>query len=47
MNIGMYVVIILGALIGGLPTLYITIGTPVIIAWKVYRKVHDNISIMD
>ena len=47
MNIGMYIVVVFGALLGGIPTLFITISAPVIIVWKMYRKIHYNISIMD
>lgn len=47
MNIGDILVIILGALIGGLPTLYIAVSAPAIIIWKIYRKVRYNKALYD
>lgn len=47
MNVGMLIIVIIGALLGGIPTLYITLGMPILLGWKVYRKVRYNISLMD
>lgn len=47
MNIGIYIIAILGGLLGGLATLFIVFSAPVVIIWKIYRKIRYNISIMD
>lgn len=35
------------ALLGGIPTLFLTLGIPATIIYKIYRKVHYNIAITD
>lgn len=47
MNIGMILVIILGVILGGFPTLYIALGMPALIIWKIYRRVTKKIPITD
>ncbi len=42
-----WVVIVAGALVGGLTTLYITLAMPAIIVWKIYRKVKYKISLLN
>lgn len=45
MNLGVFVILILYAVIGGLSTLAMVIGIPGILIWKIYRKIKYNISI--
>lgn len=34
-------------LVGGLPTLYLTVSVPAVLGYKIYRKVRYKISLMD
>ncbi|MBO5071315.1 MAG: hypothetical protein J6C37_13335 [Roseburia sp.] len=43
MSIVISLIMILYGIIGGVSTLVLTLGIPVILAWKVYRKVKFNI----
>lgn len=38
MNIGLIIIAAVGGLSGGLATLYLVISLPVVIVWKLYRK---------
>lgn len=39
----LWVVAVIGALAGGLSTLYLTISFPGVIIWKIYRRVTKGI----
>lgn len=43
MNIGILLIAIVGGAAGILSTLYLTISLPVILIWKIYRKIHLGI----
>lgn len=43
MNIGILLITIVGGIAGLLSTLYLAISLPVILIWKVYRKIHLGI----
>lgn len=43
MTIVIFLIMILYGIIGGVSTLALTLGIPVIITWKIYRKVKFNI----
>lgn len=45
MVIGVWLIMILYAIIGGASTLALVVGIPAILGWKIYRKVKFNISI--
>lgn len=45
MNIGILLVAVVGGAAGLLSTLYLAISLPVILIWKVYRKIHLGIPI--
>lgn len=45
MNIGILLIAIVGGAAGILSTLYLTISLPVILIWKIYRKIHLGISL--
>lgn len=45
MIIGVWLIMILYAIIGGVSTLALVIGIPVILGWKIYRKLKLNISV--
>lgn len=39
MNIGMMAVCLIGGLAGVLSTAYLLVSLPIVIAWKIYRRV--------
>ncbi len=39
MNIGMLIICVIGGLAGALSTAYLLISFPVIIIWKIYRRI--------
>ena len=43
MNIGILILAIIGAIAGGLSTLYLAIGFPAVIVWKAYRRIRFHI----
>lgn len=43
MNIGMWIIIIIGGAVGILSCLYCVLSLPVVIGWKVYRLVRYKI----
>ena len=43
MIIGIWAIMILYAIIGGISTLAMVIGIPAVIIWKVYRKMKHHI----
>lgn len=43
MNIGILLIAIVGGAAGILSTLYLTISLPIILIWKIYRKIHLGI----
>ena len=45
MNIGLLLIAIVGGLAGGLSTIYICVSLPVILVWKIYRKITKGISL--
>lgn len=47
MFIGVWLIMILYAVIGGVSTLSLVIGIPAILGWKVYRKAKLNISVFN
>lgn len=44
MNIGLWIIVIVGGAAGLLSSLYCVLSLPVIIVWKLYRKVRHGIS---
>lgn len=46
MNFGMTLFMVIGGGIGILTTLYLTLSIPVVIAWKLYRRVRYSIPLM-
>lgn len=47
MNIGILIIAILGGVVGFLATGYLVLAMPVLIVWKIYRKVRYGISLYD
>ena len=47
MNIGVWIMIIVGGTAGVLSTLYLFLSMPVILVWKIYRKFRYHISLYD
>ena len=47
MNIGMWIIIIIGGLAGLLSSLYLVISLPVVLVWKIYRRITKGISLID
>lgn len=47
MNIGLWFIMIIYGIIGGVSTLALVIGIPVILGWKIYRKVKFNMALTD
>lgn len=47
MNIGLIILMIIGGAAGLLSTLYLTLSIPVVLIYKVFRKVRYGISIMN
>ncbi len=45
MNIGILLVAVVGGIAGLFSTLYLAISLPVVLIWKVYRKIHLGIPI--
>ena len=39
MNIGFLIVALIGGALGIISTVYLTISMPVVIGWKIYRKI--------
>ena len=46
-NIVSIILVVLMALLGGLPTIYLTVSIPVVIGQKIYRKVKYGCSMFD
>lgn len=47
MNIGLWILIIIGGAAGALSSLYCVISLPIVLVWKAYRKVRFGISMMN
>lgn len=47
MNIGMFLVIVIGGLVGVLSTVYCAISLVAVIAYKIYRSLKYHISLYD
>ena len=47
MNIGLWIIVILGGAVGILSTLYCVISLPVVIVQKIYRKARYGISLFN
>lgn len=47
MNVGLWILVIVGGLTGAASTLYLTFSIPVVLAYKIYRKVRFRISLFD
>ena len=47
MNIGMWIIIIIGGLAGFLSSFYLVVSLPVVLVWKIYRSVTKGISLFD
>ena len=47
MNIGLIILMIIGGAAGLLSTLYLTLSIPVVLIYKVFRKVRYGISMMN
>ncbi len=43
MNIGMWIVVIVGGAAGALSSLYCLLALPAVIIWKIYRRVFHGI----
>lgn len=46
MNIGLIIIMIIGGFAGIASTLYLLFSLPVVLVWKVYRKITKGISVM-
>ena len=46
-NIVSIILVVLMAVLGGLPTIYLTVSIPVVIGQKIYRKVKYGCSMFD
>lgn len=47
MNIGLLLIAFVGGAVGILSTLYLLISLPAVIVWKIYRRIHLGISIIN
>ena len=47
MNIGLIILMVIGCAAGLLSTLYLTLSIPVILAYKIFRKIRYGISVMN
>lgn len=47
MNIAILIIAAIGGLLGVLSVLYLTIGIPVVIIWKFYRKLRYGLKMYD
>ena len=47
MNIGLLILMIIGGAAGVLSSLYLAISFPVVLVWKLYRKVRYGMAITD
>ena len=47
MNVGLWILVIVGGLTGAASTLYLTLSIPVVLVYKIYRKVRFRISLFD
>lgn len=45
MNIGIWIIIIVGGITGAASTLYMLVALPAVIIWKIYRKVRYKYSL--
>ena len=45
MNIGMLIICVIGGLAGALSTAYLLISFPIILVWKLYRRIKFGYSI--
>lgn len=45
MNPLLWVVAVIGALAGGLSTIYLTVSFPAVIVWKLYRRIAKGIPV--
>lgn len=43
MNIGLFVIAIIGCVVGFLSTVYLLISFPAVVIWKIYRRVAKGI----
>lgn len=46
-DIIMWIIIIVGGLVGVISTLYMVLSIPVIIVWKIYRKIRFGYKLCD
>ena len=46
-NVFSVIMVVLMALLGGLPTIYLTVSIPVVLGQKIYRKVKYGRSLFD
>ncbi|MDO5572841.1 MAG: hypothetical protein Q4G60_02540 [bacterium] len=47
MNIGVLLIAIVGGIVGLFSTLYLVVGFPAVLIWKVYRKARFGISLIN
>lgn len=47
MNILLYVLMAVGGTVGIAATLYLTVAIPVVLVWKLYRKIKHHNSLFD
>lgn len=47
LNIGIWMITIVGGVIGALSTAYCFFSMPVVIVWKLYRRVRFGVSVFD
>ena len=46
MNIGMLIICVVGGLTGLLSSVYLLVSMPVLIVWKVYRRIRFGLSLI-
>lgn len=47
MNIGLWILVVIGGAAGLLSTLYLTLALPVILVWKAYRHFRYGLSMFE
>lgn len=47
MNIGMWIIVIIGGAAGLFSSLYLIVSLPVVIIWKIFRKAKYGISLFN
>lgn len=47
MNIGLWILLIIGGIAGGLSTLYLIFSLPAVVCFKIYRKIRYGLALYD